>query len=340
LSNREDSVNQVHEGGKLANSSSPLKVSNLAIGCNSFGRSVDGREVKSIVSAALANGVNLFDTADVYGDPHGSAEQLLGQALGKERSRAIIATKFGFPMDRGRAFELPSGHGSRRYVLSAVEASLRRLRTDYIDIVQLHIPDPATPVAETLSALNTLVERGKIRWAGLSRHSAAQIREAAAASSILASVQAEYSLLCFEAETTVLSATRSLGLAFLACLPLASGLLTGKYLRTETPIPGSRLADPVFAHWFRMAPWDKIEAIRDFADKRSTSLLQLSLGYLLAQPAVTSVIVGVTSAAQVLANVEASAWRPDIHDVGELRALIRRWPNFNARVPWELAGKW
>lgn len=319
---------------------SAVKVTRLAIGCNSFGRSVDGPTVKSIVSAALANGVNFFDAADVYGDPHGRAEELLGEALGRRRNRAVIATKFGFPMFQGPAQGLPSGHGARNYVSASVDASLRRLRTDYIDLFQIHVPDPTTPVEETLSALEALVENGKVRSVGVSRYSARQLTEVAAGSTVISSVQAEYSLLCFEVEEALLPKAESLGVAFLACLPVASGLLTGKYRPMTTAPHGSRLDEPAFADWYQTAPWAKIDAIRQFAQRRSLSMLNVSLGYVLSQPAVTSVITGVTSEAQVVANVHASDWRPDAADVRELRRLVHQWPNFNARIPWERAGKW
>lgn len=328
-----------HERFRTLGTSS-VKVSRLAVGCNSFGRSLDGPAVRSIVSAALDNGVNFFDTADVYGCPHGRAEELLGKALGKKRNCAVIATKFGFPMSQGPADGLPSGHGRRSYVFASIDASLRRLRTDYIDLFQIHVPDPATPAEETVACLEELVENGKVRSIGISRYSAQQLRELVAVSSVISSVQAEYSLLCFEVEEDLLVQAEGLGVAFLACLPLASGLLTGKYSPVAAPPSNSRLDEPAFAGWYRAAPWEKIEAIRQFAERRSVSVLSLSLGYLLSQSAVTSVITGVTSEAQVVANLRASNWRPDAGDIGELRRLVHRPPNFNARIPWEQAGKW
>ena len=319
---------------------SGVKVSRLAIGCNSFGRSVDSRTVQSIVSEALANGINFFDTADVYGNPHGRAEELLGGALGPERKRAVIATKFGFPMSGGPAQGLPSGHGTEKFVVAAVDASLARLRTDYIDVLQIHVPDPATAVEETASALEALVRNGKIRSFGLSNYSATQLTEFASCSRTVCSIQAEYSLLCHEPERHLLPQAESLGIAVLASLPLASGLLTGKYHRVTAPPTDSRLHERAFADWYRAAPWSTIEAIRAFALRRSISMPHVGLGYILSQPAVASVLTGVTSAAQVAQNIRASNWRPDADDILELRSLIYRGPGFKARVPWERAGKW
>lgn len=319
---------------------SGIEVSRIAIGCNSFGRSIDRPGVKAIVAAALENGVNFFDAADVYGNPRGRAEELLGEALGHQRQSAIVATKFGFPMSAGASEGLPTGHGTRRYVRAAADASLGRLKTDYIDLLQIHVPDPTTPVEETLLALEGLVLEGKIRAFGLSRYSCDEIIKAARLSEMLSSVQVEYSLLCHGPEDGALDCADRLGLSLLAFLPLASGLLTGKY-RRHTPSPaGARLEEPAFAEWLSGVPWDKIEKIEEFSRLRALSILSVALGYILAQPSVTSAIVGVTSVDQVIENVSASAWRPDASEFLELRNLLHRWPSFDARVPWHLAAKW
>jgi aryl-alcohol dehydrogenase-like predicted oxidoreductase len=320
--------------------SSEIEVTRLAIGCNSFGRSVDGRTAQSIVGAALDNGVNFFDTADVYGNPHGTAEELLGNALYGERSRAVIATKFGFPMSSGEPLQLPSAHGTRSYIFSAVDASLERLRSDYVDLLQIHIPDPATPTDETAAAFETLLTTGKVRAVGVSRYSVHQLRELIAASSQISSVQSEYSLLCADAEDTLLPVLATMKMAFLACLPLASGLLTGKYDRSTPVPPGSRLDDVAFAEWHASVPWQRLEYIRDFARRRSLSMLSVAIGYLLCNEGVTSVITGVTSAQQVIENIRAADWRPDVAEMFELRDLAHQQPGFPARVPWERAGKW
>ena len=327
-------ISLVRRGEELPVARLP-SVTRLAVGCNSFGRSVDSRGARSIVSAALANGINFFDTADVYGDPPGSAEELLGEALKGIRSRAVIATKFGFPMSRVASTRLPSGHGVKAYVFRAVDASLARLRTDYLDLLQMHIPDPATPLGETLSAFAELLSAGKVRAIGLSRFDAKQIADWLAVSTVISSVQAEYSLLCHGVEHDLLPLVATSNLAFLACLPLASGLLTGKYRRSAPIPPRTRFNEPAFAEWYETVPWQKIDDIRRFAAARSMSMLSVALGYLLGQATVSSVIVGVTSAQQVVENVHAATWQPDAVDIHELRRLAHQRPDFPARVPWE-----
>jgi aryl-alcohol dehydrogenase-like predicted oxidoreductase len=310
------------------------------MGCNSFGRSVDGRTARSIVATALDNGVNFFDIADVYGDPHGTAEELLGNALHGGRSRAVIATKFGFSMSPSAPLQLPSGHGARSYIFSAVDASLRRLRSDYIDLLQIHIPDPGTPTDETAAAFEALLTKGKVRAVGVSRFSVHQLRELIASSAQISSVQSEYSLLCADAEDTLLPVLPAMEIAFLACLPLASGLLTGKYERSTPVPPGSRMDEVAFAEWYASVPWQRLDRIRNFARRRSLSMLSLAIGYLLGNEGVTSVITGVTSAQQVIENIRAADCRPDVDEMLELRELAQQQPAFRARVPWERAGKW
>ncbi|WP_229783864.1 aldo/keto reductase [Pilimelia anulata] len=304
---------------------SGLVVSVVGVGCNAFGAGLDSREVDAVVGAALEAGINLFDTADLYGDPPGRSEELLGAALRGRRDDAVIATKFGMSVgdlngaDRG-------ARGARRYVVRAVEGSLRRLGTEHIDLYQLHEPDPATPVEETLAALDDLVRAGKVRYVGHSNFAAWQLADAAwtareRGSSPFISAQDHYNLLHREVEAELIPACAHYGLGFLPYWPLASGLLTGKYRRHEPAPTGSRLARPRYATRFAAAPWDTIEALEKYATERGLTLLDVALGWLAAQPAVTSVIAGATTPEQVRANVTAGAWEPtpeDLHTLNEL----------------------
>ena len=291
------------------------EVSVVGLGTNNFGRRCDYAQTVAVIDAALDAGVTLFDTADIYGQ--GMSEEFIGRALEGRRDRVLIATKFGKPMD-----ERPEERrGNPDYIQWAVESSLRRLRTDVIDVYQLHEPDPVTPIEETLGALNDLVHDGKVRWIGSSNFSAEQIEAAeevarGAGFHRFVSVQNEYSFVEREAENEVLGTCERLGIGFLPYFPLASGLLTGKYRRGE-PATEGRLAG-------REIPadrWDRIEALQRFADGRGAGLLEVAIGGLLAMPAVTSVIAGATRPEQVRANVAAGAWEPGADDVEELRAL-------------------
>ena len=291
------------------------EVSVVGLGTNNFGRRCDYDRTLAVVDAALDAGVTLFDTADIYGQ--GLSEEYIGRALEGRRDRVVLATKFGMPMD-----ERPEERrGSPDYVRWAVEGSLRRLRTDVIDVYQLHEPDPATPIEETLGALNDLVDEGKVRWIGSSNVSAEQIEEAETLArerglARFVSVQNEYSFVEREAEDGVLATCERLGIGFLPYFPLASGLLTGKYRRGEEAAEG-RLAG-------REIPdrhWDRVEALQRFADERGVSLLNVAIGGLLGMPAVTSVIAGAMSPEQVRSNVAAGEWEPSAADLEELRAL-------------------
>jgi aryl-alcohol dehydrogenase-like predicted oxidoreductase len=291
------------------------EVSVVGLGTNNFGRRIDYDRTLAVIDAALDAGVSLFDTADIYGQ--GMSEEFIGRALEGRRDQVVLATKFGSKMD-----ERPDdARGRPEYVRWAVENSLRRLRTETIDVYQMHQPDPDTPIEETLGVLNELVEEGKVRWIGSSNFSAAQIDEAESVSrergiARFVSVQNHYSLVEREAEDEVLPACERLGLGFLPYFPLASGLLTGKYTRGEQATEG-RLAGQDIAD----ERWERTEQLQQFADKRGISLLEVAIGGLLAQPAVTSVIAGATKPEQVRANVEAGAWEPSADDVAELRAL-------------------
>jgi aryl-alcohol dehydrogenase-like predicted oxidoreductase len=291
------------------------EVSVVGLGTNNFGRRIDYDRTLAVIDAALDAGVSLFDTADIYGQ--GMSEEFIGRALEGRPDQVVLATKFGSKMD-----ERPDdARGRPEYVRWAVENSLRRLRTETIDVYQMHQPDPDTPIEETLGVLNELVEEGKVRWIGSSNFSAAQIDEAESVSrergiARFVSVQNHYSLVEREAEDEVLPACERLGLGFLPYFPLASGLLTGKYTRGEQATEG-RLAGQDIAD----ERWERTEQLQQFADKRGISLLEVAIGGLLAQPAVTSVIAGATKPEQVRANVEAGAWEPSADDVAELRAL-------------------
>jgi aryl-alcohol dehydrogenase-like predicted oxidoreductase len=301
---------------------SGLVVSTVGIGCNAFSRRVDLDGVKGILAAARDTGVTLLDTADIYGDPHGGSEELLGEALAGQREHFVVATKFG--MDMGGANGPDWGaRASRRYVRKAVEASLRRLGTSYIDLYQLHQPDLVTPVQETLEALTELVEEGKVRYVGCSNFAAWEVVDAhwTAASHGLrpfVSAQNEYSLYNRAAEEELLPALRHLGMSLIAYFPLAYGLLTGKYRRGEAAPAGTRLANDSQAHRLAGADWDRIEALHAFADDRGVGILDVAMGGLAAQPQVGSVIAGATRPEQVHANVRAGLWTPGEED---LRAL-------------------
>ena len=311
---------------RLGNSG--LVVSVVGVGCNNFGRKLDAAGTRAVVDAALDVGINFFDTADIYGEPKGSSEEMLGAALRGRRDDVVVATKFGMDM-AGLNGPDHGARGARRYIVRAVEASLRRLGTDWIDLYQMHQPDPGTPIEETLSALDDLVRAGKVRYLGNSNFAGWQIADAAWAARThgwapFVSAQNHYSLLHREAEAEVVPAAQHFGLGVLPYFPLADGLLTGKYRRNVPPPAGSRLAGnaPRYAQRLASAPWDTIEAIEKFAAERGLSMLDVAIGGLAAQPAVTSVIAGATSAEQVRANAAAGRWRPSAEDLSALRALL------------------
>ncbi len=291
------------------------EVSVVGLGTNNFGRRCDYEQTLAVIDAALDAGVTLFDTADTYGQ--GTSEEYIGRALEGRRDGVAIATKFGMRMD-----ERPDeSRGRPAYVRWALEGSLRRLRSDVIDVYQMHEPDPSTPVEETLGVLDELVREGKVRWIGSSNFSAAQIEEAERVArergrARFVSAQNEYSLLEREVEDEVLPACERLGIGFLPYFPLASGLLTGKYRRGEAASEG-RLAGREIAD----ARWERVEALQRFADARGISLLDVAVGGLLAMPAVSSVIAGATRPEQVRANLAAGGWEATAGDVEELRAL-------------------
>ncbi|MFI1994662.1 aldo/keto reductase [Actinoplanes sp. NPDC020271] len=305
---------------------SGLVVSVVGIGCNNFGRKLDADGTREVVDAAIDAGITLFDTADIYGTPHGGSEELLGAALKGRRDDIVLATKFGMNMEglNGRDF---GARGSRRYVVRAVEASLRRLETDYLDLYQLHEPDPATPIEETLAALDDLVRSGKVRYLGNSNFSGWQIADAdwtARASNLspFISAQNRYSLLHRDVEIEVVPACERFGLGLLPFFPLDSGLLSGKYRRGEKPASGTRLSQERYAPWLEHADWDTIEALTAFGAERGHSLLDVAIAGLAARPAVTSVIAGATTADQVRANAAAATWELTAEDVAALDAIL------------------
>lgn len=301
---------------------SGLSVSVVGLGCNNFGSRIDAERTTDVVHAALDAGVTLFDTADIYGDRFGRSEELLGAALGRRRGDVVVATKFGG--DRPGA---PGGErnarGSRRYVRRAVEDSLRRLGTDWIDLYQLHRPDARTPMQETLEALHELVVEGKVRYVGSSNLAAWQVVDAdwtarARGLTRFVSAQNQYSLLERDVEIELLPACERLGVGVLPYFPLASGLLTGKYRRGAPAPQGTRLAS--LPERLAAADFDRIEALERFATERALSLLDVAVGALAARPAVASVIAGASSAEQVRANVAAGAWQPSADDLVALDA--------------------
>jgi aryl-alcohol dehydrogenase-like predicted oxidoreductase len=307
---------------------SGLPVSVVGIGCNNFGRKVDAAGTRAVVNAGIDHGITLFDTADVYGNQGGS-EEFLGAALAANgrRDDVLIATKFGSNMNGTNGPDW-GARGSRRYVVRAVEASLRRLQTDYIDLYQLHQPDALTPIGETLAALDDLVRAGKVRYLGTSNFAGWQIADAdwsarTAHLTPFVSAQNEYSFLHRSTEADVIPACERFGIGLLPYFPLSRGLLTGKYRRDSPPPPGSRLAGDLWARQHADAPWDTIERLEWFARERSLSILDVAIGGLAAKPAVASVIAGATSPDQVRANAAAAAWIPSADDLTELDAITR-----------------
>jgi aryl-alcohol dehydrogenase-like predicted oxidoreductase len=303
---------------------SGLVVSVVGLGTNNLGMKLDDGQSREVVHAALDEGVILFDTSDSYG----ASEDRLGRLLEGRRDDVVIATKFGGDVrnrgnDNGEDW---GARGSRRYVRRAVESSLRRLRTDWIDLYQLHRPDPLTPIEETLSALTDLVHEGKVRYLGSSNLAGWQVADAewtarTSGYERFISAQNEYNLLKRDVEDDLVPALEEYGIGLLPYFPLASGVLTGKYRRGEPAPPGSRLQ-----MWGRESVltdemFDVLEGLEAFAHARSVSLLDVAIGGLAAQPAVASVIAGATTRGQVVANVAAGAWQPTLDDLAELDEL-------------------
>ncbi|GAA5026593.1 aldo/keto reductase [Terrabacter aeriphilus] len=298
---------------------SGLTVSTVGLGCNNFGRRLDQDGTNAVVRQALDSGITLFDTADIYGG-QGASEEMLGLALGSERENVVLATKFGMDMQGANGPDW-GVRGSRRYIRKAVEASLRRLGTDWIDLYQLHRPDPRTPIDETLAALDELVREGKVRYLGSSNFTGWQVVDAdwtarAAGTARFVSAQNEYSLLERDVEDELVPACEHVGVGLLPFFPLASGLLTGKYRRGEAAPEGTRLAG--MADRLAAADWDTIERLEAYAAQRDLRPIDVAIGGLAAQPAVASVIAGATRPEQVVDNVRAGLWEPTADDLAEL----------------------
>ena len=292
---------------------SGLRVSRVGLGCNNFGGRIDFEATRAVVDAALEVGITFFDTAAVYGGGGGS-ERFLGEILEGRRDRVVLATKFGWEQDRGR--------GAREHVLSAIDASLERLRTDYVDLYYLHKPDPETPIGETLAALDELVRAGKARAIGCSNFSAAQLAEAdrvagEQGTARFAVLQNHFSLLERADDQDVLPLCRELGVAYVPYFPLASGLLTGKYRRGEPAPEGTRLA----GRKIEDARLDRVAALERFAEERGHTLLELAVSALASTPGITSVIAGATKPEQVRANATAGSWHLSAEDLQVLAAV-------------------
>jgi aryl-alcohol dehydrogenase-like predicted oxidoreductase len=308
---------------------SGLRVSTIGLGCNNFGRLGTATETQegtdAVLSAAMDVGVTLLDTADMYGKEPGLSETLMGNALRGRRDQVVLATKFGHSgADVG--LEGWGAKASRRYVRLAVEASLRRLRTDWIDLYQLHTPDPVTPIEETLSVLDDLIREGKVRYIGHSNLAGWQVAEAELTAELhghpkFISAQNEFSLIVRDAEREVLPAVRHFGLGFLPYFPLYNGLFTGKFRRDGGPADSRIMRQR--SHLLDSAPWDAMDAFQAFCDESDITMLQATFAWLLAQPALTSVIAGATRPEQIVQNADAAtAWDPSAEDLATISALF------------------
>ncbi len=297
---------------------SGLTVSVVGLGCNNFGVRCDFEQTEDVINAAIENGITFFDTADIYGG-HGGSESFMGMILKGRREQIVLGSKFG--MDMGTS---DVARGSRRYVRKAIEASLRRLHTDYLDLYQFHEPDPHTPIEETLSALDELVKEGKVRYIGSSNFAGWQIAEAelvsqAKNSERFISAQNHYSLIEHSVEKEVVPACMNFGIGVLPYYPLASGLLTGKFRRGEEPPQGTRLSGR--REELEKADWDVIDGLADLAKSLGGSLLDLSISALAAKPAVSSVIAGATRPEQVATNVKAIELKLSDDDMAKVREI-------------------
>ena len=309
---------------------SGLTVSVVGLGCNNFGGNpvqaaagtvyglMDLEQTRAVVDAAFDAGVTLFDTADVYGQ--GGSESFLGEILAGRRHQVVLATKWGSGMDQRHDI----AWGSRRYIRQACEASLRRLKSDYIDLYQMHWPDPRTPVQETLDALDELVKEGKVRYAGSSHFTGWQVADSdwiakSAHGTRFISAQNHYSLIELSAEAELIPACEHFGVGLLPYFPLANGLLTGKYRRHQPAPSGTRMAGRVIDD----ALYDTIESLLAYAQARERTLVDVAVGALIARPVVGSVITGATKVAQIRANAAAASWAPSAADLAELDAILK-----------------
>ena len=304
---------------------SDLPVSEVGLGCNNFGMLIDLEEARKVIHKAIDLGITLFDTADIYGN-RGGSETILGRALGRRRKDIVLATKVGKPMDDAGKMK----GASRGYILSEVEASLRRLQTDWIDLYQIHEPDPLTPIEETLRALDDLVRQGKVRYLGCSNFSVQNVVEACQLSEELkisgfVSCQDQYNLLVRTIEQELLPVMESHGLGLLPFFPLAGGMLTGKYKRSEEPAKGTRFAawKDLARRYDTEANWNIIERLERLCAERGYSILEMAFGWLLSKPVVASVIAGATKPDQVEMNVRAADCRISSDDVAAIESALR-----------------
>ncbi len=302
---------------------SGLLVSLVGLGCNNFGTFIDLETSRKVIDKAIEAGITLFDTADFYGN-RGGSETILGQALGERRKDIVLATKFGTAMDEAETLK----GSSRRYIFSAVDASLRRLKTDWIDLYQLHQVDPLTPMEETLRALDDLVHQGKVRYAGISNHPAWKVADAEWIAHHLnlnrfVSCQDEYSVLARNPERELIPAMNAYGLGLLPYFPLASGLLTGKHKQGHIA-EGSRLVSDRFGGRFATeANFRIVESLDEFCRKRAHSMLELAFSWLAANPVVSSVIAGATRPEQVEQNIKAVNWTLTLEDLAEIDRITK-----------------
>jgi len=301
---------------------SGLRVSLVGLGCNNFGQRMDLESSTKVIHKALDCGITLFDTADVYGG-RGGSETVLGQVLGDRRKDIVLASKFGMPMDDGE-----KKGASRRYIMAAVEASLKRLKTDWIDLYQQHRHDPLTPIDETLRALHDLVSQGKVRYIGNSNFTAAQTVEAQLTARQLnlatfASCQDEYSLLKRDLDKENIGVMERYGLGLLPYFPLASGLLTGKHKRGAAAA-GTRLATPMFSNFLNDRNFDIVEKLEGFVKARGHSMVELAFSWLAARPTVASIIAGATKPEQIAANVRAAEWPLTAEDMNQIDGLTKK----------------
>ena len=315
---------------RLGNSG--LTVSTVGLGCNNLGRSGTPTESQegtdAVINAAIDAGITLFDVADTYGRTPGLSEEMLGKALGGRREDVVLATKFGMDMQGANGADF-GARGSRRYIVKAAEASLRRLNTDWIDLYQFHTPDPLTPIEETLAALDDLVTSGKVRYIGHSNRAGWQIAEAEFVARMggytpFISSQNHYNLLDRRAELEVTPAAEAYGLGVLPYFPLANGLLTGKYSSGKAP-EGSRLTHSR-TNLLENADMDQLAEFGSFAAERGLTEVQVAFSWLAAQPSVASVIAGATKVEQVRQNAEAVSWVPSDKDLEELDRIFPKTP--------------
>jgi len=300
---------------------SGLRVSLVGLGCNNFGQRMDLERSAKVIHKALDAGITLFDTADVYGG-RGGSETAMGQILGDRRKDIVLASKCGMPMDEGE-----KKGASRRYIMAACEASLTRLKTDWLDLYQVHRHDPLTPIEETLRALDDLVRQGKVRYIGCSNFSAAQMTEAQWAArhfnlNAFVSAQDEYSLLKRDLERENLGMMQNYGLGLLPYFPLASGLLTGKHKRGAAAA-GTRLQMQAFSGFMNDANFDIVEKLEAFVKTRGRTMLELAFSWLAARPTVGSIIAGATRPEQIEANVKAADWALSAEDMAEIDKLTK-----------------